>query len=104
MRFGVISDVHGNHVALAAVLSALKGRVAAILFLGDLCGYYPFVNECVSLLEESTSIGVRGNHDEVLVTCLQGQRMPDRGYEERYGSATRRTLDGLTESAGRFIA
>ena len=46
MKIGVISDVHGNSDALQAVLRELAGAVEQVLFLGDLCGYYPFVNEC----------------------------------------------------------
>ena len=59
---------HGNSFAFKAVLEAVEGQVEQILFLGDIAGYYPFVNECVGMCENF--ISVRGNHDEVLLQCL----------------------------------
>jgi predicted phosphodiesterase len=52
MRYGLISDIHANLEALNAVLAALQAEaVDAILCLGDVIGYGPNPNECVSLVQ-----------------------------------------------------
>jgi putative phosphoesterase len=93
MKLGVIADVHGNHLALAEALAALAGRTDQTLFLGDLCGYYPFVNECADLLHAASATGICGNHDAVFRQCRAAGEPPSAEYERRYGSALRRSLE-----------
>ena len=92
MKIGLIADVHGNSVALLAVWDAIVDEVDKILFLGDLCGYYPFVEACSYLWESESVIGIRGNHDQILLECIQEGANPGRVYRERYGSALARTI------------
>lgn len=87
VRIGILADIHGNHVALRSVLSSLQGRVDRLLFLGDLVGYYPFVNECVDLLAGWDVSGVVGNHDQIFLRCLDTGDRPDEKYCARYGPA-----------------
>lgn len=96
MRIGILADIHGNSPALELILPSLLNQVEKIMFLGDLCGYYPFVEECLSLWDQERIIAVRGNHDEVLVRCIERQEPPKKEYEESYGSALRRTLGNLS--------
>ncbi len=96
MKLGLIADVHGNSVALEAVLRALDRQVDQIVFLGDLCGYYPFVNECSEMLAARPVVGVRGNHDQVLLDCLATRQRPPAEYRARYGSALERALQVLS--------
>jgi putative phosphoesterase len=103
MKIGLISDIHGNSLALAAVLAVLKDEVDQILFLGDLCGYYPFVDECISLWDENRIVGVCGNHDQVFLDCLQSGTQPSSEYEAQFGSALRRTLQNLSPSSVSFL-
>ena len=83
----LISDIHGNYVALAEVLSAIEGlNVDAIYCLGDVVGYYPQVNECCEALQRRSVQSVLGNHDWHMISgtscprsntandCLQYQR------------------------------
>lgn len=67
MRVLVISDIHANLVALETVFGAAAGRYDAIWCLGDVVGYGPKPNECVSLIRQYASICVIGNHDWVAV-------------------------------------
>ncbi|MFB6265995.1 MAG: metallophosphoesterase [Candidatus Nanohaloarchaea archaeon] len=62
----VLSDIHANLPALEAVLEDAEGE--EFLFLGDLVGYYTWPNEVVETAREKGFVGVRGNHDEALVT------------------------------------
>jgi predicted phosphodiesterase len=66
MRSAVISDIHGNLVALDAALSAVADlSVDRIVCLGDIVGYNPWPNECVDLMREHSIVSVMGNHDRV---------------------------------------
>lgn len=63
MRVLIISDIHGNLVALETVLSAATGKYDTVWCLGDIVGYGPRPNECVELVRELASLSVMGNHD-----------------------------------------
>lgn len=62
MRIGIISDVHGNYVALRTVLEQM-GDVDALWCLGDLVGYGPQPNECIEAVRGKPHLCVAGNHD-----------------------------------------
>jgi predicted phosphodiesterase len=71
MRVAVISDVHGNLVALEAVLAEIDAvRPDAIWCLGDTVGYGPRPNECCALVRERCAIVLGGNHDFVVADTL----------------------------------
>ncbi len=64
MRYGVISDIHGNLVAFEKVLEALSERdIGGYLCLGDIVGYGARPNECCKLVRELDCVSVVGNHD-----------------------------------------
>lgn len=60
----VISDIHGNAVALRAVLADIASRgIDKIVCLGDIIGYGPDPLECVDLVREKCAWSLMGNHD-----------------------------------------
>jgi len=60
----IISDVHGNYIALQEVLKAIdKMGIKDIYCLGDIVGYYPQVNEVCDELRKRNVKSVMGNHD-----------------------------------------
>lgn len=64
---GLISDIHGNAVALRAVLAELDAMgVKEILCLGDVAGYGPQINECCDLLTDRGIPTLMGNHDHYI--------------------------------------
>lgn len=59
-----ISDIHGNHEALKAVLAEIdRLGVERIACAGDVVGYYCQVNECCDELRRREVPVVMGNHD-----------------------------------------
>jgi predicted phosphodiesterase len=65
VRYLVVSDIHGNRIALDAVLSAAEGQWDRLLCLGDIVGYGPEPNECVEVIAKLAHACVLGNHDLV---------------------------------------
>jgi predicted phosphodiesterase len=66
MRILVISDIHANLTALNAVIND-AGNFEQIWCLGDVVGYGPEPNECISRLREFDLICLAGNHDLAVV-------------------------------------
>lgn len=62
MRALILSDVHANMQALAAVLNAAPAH-DIVWNLGDVVGYGASPNETIVCLRELNSVYVRGNHD-----------------------------------------
>jgi predicted phosphodiesterase len=64
MRVLVISDIHGNLAALRAVLAdAGQYNYEEVWCLGDIVGYGPEPNECISEIRLLKATCVVGNHD-----------------------------------------
>ncbi len=65
----IISDVHGNLEALKTVLSDIRKRhIEDIIFLGDAIGYGPDPLSTLRLLRDNSSLMIRGNHDQAILT------------------------------------
>ena len=96
MKYLIFGDVHGNLMALEAVLEAGKTRgVDAYLFVGDLVGYGPQPIECIArlmALRETTGFAwVPGNHE----LAVRGEIDSTRYNEE--AQATLQWTQGLLE-------
>jgi putative phosphoesterase len=64
----IISDIHGNYVALQEVLKSIDGmNITEIYCLGDVVGYYPQINECCDELRKRNVKCIMGNHDWYMV-------------------------------------
>lgn len=71
----IISDIHGNLEALLTVAKEIKKRnINKIICLGDICGYYPNVNECIEIVKDLTDKVVIGNHDYYIINNEQCPR------------------------------
>jgi putative phosphoesterase len=80
VRLAVISDIHGNCVALDAVLADLSGRaVEEVVCLGDVAAGGPQPREVIARLRELGCQVVRGNADDWLLAGLP----PGRSGETR---------------------
>lgn len=67
MQLGLISDIHGNKVALEAVLEDMPD-VDKLVCAGDIVGYNPWPAECVEIVREHCDVFVQGNHDRNVET------------------------------------
>ena len=96
MNVGVISDVHGNKVALDAVLEDLP-PVDALVCAGDVVGYNPWPAECVDELRERDVPTVMGNHDRAVAsgTTFRFNNMAAAGVKYAREELTEDQLDWL---------
>ncbi|MDQ3766446.1 MAG: metallophosphatase family protein [Actinomycetota bacterium] len=101
MRFGVISDVHGNLHALRATVSHLRRQgVDGWLSVGDLIGYGPHPNECVEMLAELGAAGVAGNHELIALGELSGVSSSERARRSHRWTAAELHEDVVAYLAG----
>lgn len=85
MRYGILSDVHGNLEALRASLDCLaQHNIDQYVFLGDAVGYGANPNEVCDLLRKTVSVAIVGNHDAAVSGRMR--------YDEYYDAA-REALD-----------
>ncbi|MCY3555752.1 MAG: metallophosphoesterase family protein [Gemmatimonadetes bacterium] len=71
MRYGILSDIHGNLEALDAVLEAMAGeRIGHYLCLGDIVGYGASPNACLDRVSGLTTDVIAGNHDHAAIGKL----------------------------------
>lgn len=88
----ILSDIHGNYVALEAVLRTVDALgVDDIYCLGDSVGYYPQVNEVLDELRRRKAKAVMGNHDWYMAAdsfCDRSQTVNDTlAYQKKIISA-----------------
>lgn len=68
MRLAIISDIHGNLIALEAALAEIQAeRPDQILFLGDIADRGPQPHEVVQLVQSLHCPVVLGNTDDLLI-------------------------------------
>jgi len=100
MRYLVISDIHSNLAALQTVLSDADD-FDEILCLGDLVGYGPNPNECVSRVREERNTCLAGNHDWAALGKLSlssfntDARIANAWTQRQLGSTARAFLNSL---------
>lgn len=72
MKVLIFADLHGNFDALRA-LQAVESKPDAILFLGDIVGYGPEPQPCLSWIRSNATHAVRGDHDEAAARDVRCQ-------------------------------
>lgn len=98
-KIGIISDIHGNLSALETALGFLEAeRVDDIICCGDVVGYGPCPNECVSLIQDACGCCISGNHDAAAV-----DRITLSHFSGNAGIALRWTQTQLTPASKTFL-
>jgi putative phosphoesterase len=107
MRVAVLGDIHGNALALEAVLAAIKReRVHTLLVTGDYVGYYRHAVEVLDLLGQwpyDRIFRVRGNHEDLLLKAAQDANFLAE-CNRRYGGALEAALAGLSDEGLQHLA
>ena len=105
MRALVISDIHGNLLALEAVLEAEGDRYDELWCLGDVVGYGARPNECIDRVRELATVCLAGNHDLAVLGKVDVDRFGGdaaraaRWTREIIGAEQEAWLDALEPTA-----
>ena len=98
MNILILSDIHANLTAFEAVL-ADAGEFEAVWCLGDLVGYGPDPNECITRIQQLPElVCLLGNHDAAAL----GQIDVDT-FNVEARQAIKWTQEVLTESSTSFL-
>lgn len=72
MKIAVLSDIHGNIVALEEALKDAKEQnVDEYIVLGDIITDLPFTDEVIDIVKELTPYVIKGNRESYLLTYEQ---------------------------------
>lgn len=95
MKICVFSDIHGNSPAFNAAYKMITSEDADInIFLGDLCGYYYDQLEVFEKLINIENLhAIRGNHDEIFLDIVQGNKDMREKYCRKYGRSMENLLN-----------
>lgn len=78
MKTAILSDIHSNFDALAAVLEKIDSlQPDRIICLGDIVGYGAEPNECVEIIRRRSIPAVLGNHDQAVAGDLPADDFND---------------------------
>ena len=103
MRIAILTDIHANREAFAAVLEDARARGAdRIALLGDLVGYGPDPEWCCTMARQLVAEGalcVRGNHDNAAAGAAEPMSALAKAAMDwtkaRLGAEDRAFLGGL---------
>jgi len=99
MRILIISDIHSNLAALEAVLAAAKEQeYGRVWCLGDIVGYGPDPNECITEVRNMEALCIAGNHDWAAL-----DRIPLEDFNSDAQKATLWTRDQLTPDSISYL-
>lgn len=100
MTIAVVSDIHANAPALAAVLDAIAAeQVDRIVCLGDVAGYHTEPGRCVGLLRQAGALCIAGNHDRAVIGAIGTD-----GFSDQARRAVAWTQGRLDEDTQAFLA
>ncbi|WP_310559562.1 metallophosphoesterase family protein [Flavobacterium sp.] len=103
MKVGVISDIHGNHYALEAVLNVAKQEgIEKLLVLGDIVGYYYHPELVLKMLSEWNYEIIKGNH-EVLLQDLTEKKIDSEVLKGKYGCGHEQALKNLDDKTQEWL-
>lgn len=103
-KIAIISDVHGNLVALEAVLEDIKQRgISKIFCLGDTVLKNSEPHECLKLVREHCSLILKGNTDQVVAT-LEENKEEHIWNHDRLTAEEREFLRNLPISYDMYIS
>jgi putative phosphoesterase len=106
MRIAILSDIHGNIVALEAVLKHLEeqGKVDTIIVTGDMFAFGPAPHEVLAVLQELPNTRfLMGNTDRYLVEKTYPATAKSDSWQDQLLFSFRWTAEHLGDAGLRFI-
>lgn len=95
MKIAVVSDIHGNNIALKEVLEEVNDlRIKTMFILGDSVGYYYHADAVLKLLKKYSIEMIKGNFEEILIKAYHNKQFAAR-IKVKYGSSINLTIDKL---------
>ncbi|HYK41092.1 MAG TPA: metallophosphoesterase family protein [Thermoanaerobaculia bacterium] len=101
MRYLILSDIHSNDEALAAVLARVRRKhFDRVVILGDFVGYGSNPNQVLDRIRRirREKVSIRGNHDKVVCGLDAGEQFNPIAL-----AAARWTTEKLTPRNRRFL-
>jgi len=99
LRYGIISDIHGNLEALGAVLEEIqKHKIDQLICLGDIVGYGANPNECIELVRQNCQVILAGNHDYAAL-----KKVDTSNFNNYAQDAIGWTIGNLTPESNAFL-
>lgn len=96
MKIGILADIHGNSIALEAVLQEAKHlQITRLLVLGDIVGYYYHPDKVLELLKGFETTMIRGNHEDMLRSAKSSVEEEEK-IKLKHGSGISIALNTLT--------
>ena len=104
-RIAVLSDIHGNLVALQAVLAEIAQLgIPRVIVAGDMIGFGPNPDAVVDLLVERGAEMIRGNHEQDYVAVYDTAARPVEWQTSPRWGNLRWTLERLGPERRAFLA
>ena len=97
MKLAVISDIHGNHFGLRAVLKRIKSfKINKVLILGDFVGYYYWPEKVINMLSKFDCSAVAGNHEFLLKKSMEDKNFLHQ-VNVKYGNGIEQAIKKLSK-------
>lgn len=104
MKVALISDIHGNAVALKKVLVEIKDEgIKQVFIMGDFLGYYYDHDKVFKMLGKTKWQGVQGNHDRMLEVFFAGNENLMKKYRTAYGHSLDSALEVLSDKQMKML-
>jgi len=95
MKIAILSDIHGNHLALKEVMGKIRNlKIKQLFVLGDIVGYYYHPDKVIKLLKSFRKEMILGNHDIMLKEAAE-DKFKAKKIKEKYGSGISMALKSL---------
>jgi putative phosphoesterase len=102
VKIAILSDIHGNDVALQAVMEELKRLEIEHLFvLGDIVGYYYHPDRILDMLAVWNLDMIKGNHEQLLSQSFDSKKASE--LLKKYGSGFEAAKQVLTTEQIQFL-
>ena len=103
MKIGVLADIHGNDVALKAVLAEVADAgIDHLLVLGDFVGYYYNPHDVLAQLAKFKTTMIRGNHETMMEVSQTDEEAKEK-IRAKYGSGVALALEKLSTAQAKEL-